>query len=212
MSGVVCCALALALGYLSGSTPFGLLIGKFNGIDIRRYGSGNIGATNVSRVVSRSWGSFCFAMDLLKGLIPVLLTIAWTEAGDAVRTWAPLFAAAGAVCGHVWPFWLRFRGGKGVSTTVGAVVGLAPWSVLIALVGWVVVFKLTGYVSVASLGAAAILPISAFVMCAWVPIPVPTVVLLVLLSALIVFRHRSNISRLRAGTENRFGKKKAGGA
>ena len=212
MSGLVCFVFALALGYFAGSIPFGLLIGKFNGIDIRRYGSGNIGATNVNRVLGKRWGIFCFAMDLLKGLVPVLLMLACTESEETLRTWTPLLAAGGAVAGHVWPCWLRFHGGKGVSTTVGAIVGLAPWCVLIALVGWVVVFKLTRYVSLASLIASAILPVSALVLSIWTPIPVPTTALLVLLCALIVFRHRSNIARLRAGTENRFEKRNKGAA
>lgn len=207
MSGLVYCAFALVLGYFVGSTPFGLLIGKFNGIDIRRYGSGNIGATNVNRVLGKGWGVFCFAMDLLKGLVPVLLLIAWTEGEETLRTWTPVLAAGGAVAGHVWPWWLRFRGGKGVSTTIGAVVGLAPWSVLAALVGWGLIFKLSRYVSLASLGAAVILPLSALIISIWAPIPVPTTGLLFLLCVVIVVRHRSNIARLRAGTENRFEKR-----
>ena len=204
MSGVICCAFALVMGYFVGSTPFGLLIGKFNGIDIRRHGSGNIGATNVSRLLGKSWGGFCFVLDVLKGLVPVLLTIGFTDAGQPLRAWAPSLAAGGAVAGHVWPWWLRFRGGKGVSTTIGAVAGLAPWPVLLAIVGWGLVFRLTGYVSLASLGAAAILPVSALVISLWVPVPLPTIILLVLLCVLIVVRHRSNIARLRTGQEYRF--------
>ncbi|NOY80211.1 MAG: glycerol-3-phosphate 1-O-acyltransferase PlsY [Kiritimatiellaeota bacterium] len=202
---------ALVAGYMCGSISFAFLVGKFNGIDIRRYGSGNVGATNVRRVLGRGWGRFCFVMDVLKGLLPVLLMLRLTDgaAQPAAHAWFPVIAAAGAVCGHVWPFWLGFKGGKGVATTIGALLALVPWCVAAALVAWLLVFRLTRTVSMASLAAAALLPLSGFVLdlLRLVEVSGPTLALLVALAVLIVIRHRSNIRRLLDGTEPRFEKK-----
>jgi len=202
---------ALAVGYISGSVSFAFLVGRFNGIDIRRYGSGNVGATNVRRVLGRGWGRFCFIMDVCKGLLPVLLMLRLTDptSQPSEHAWLPVLAAAGAVAGHVWPFWLRFKGGKGVATTVGALVLIAPWCVLIALIGWLGVFYGTRYVSIASLAAAVLLPATGLVLYLlnYAGISGPALGLLSVLGALIVVRHRSNIRRLLDGTEARFEKK-----
>lgn len=201
----------LILSYLVGSIPWGYVIGRLNGLDIRRHGSGNIGATNVRRVLGRGWGIACFVLDFLKGLLPVLLIGA--KLGDALSLTAesgPILAAAGAVAGHVWPVWLGFKGGKGVATTIGALLAVSWLAVVICVGTWVVVFFLTRYVSVASLCAAAMLPVGHVIavlsgVTRDPTIGSPSLGLLLLLAALIICRHRSNIQRLRAGTEYRFG-------
>lgn len=193
----------VVFSYLVGSIPWGLLIGKFNGLDIRRHGSGNIGATNVRRVLGRDWGFACFGLDFLKGLTPVLLCQSWTGNGNEL---AGLLAAAAAVCGHVFPVWLQFKGGKGVATTIGAVAAVAFWPVIICLLAWVGMFYLSRYVSVASIAAAVTLPLAHLVLKGGAAFG-PTLVLLLALAGLIVLRHRSNIRRLIEGTEHRFGQK-----
>jgi glycerol-3-phosphate acyltransferase PlsY len=196
------------LSYAIGSIPWGLLIGKFNGLDIRRHGSGNIGATNVRRVLGRDWGYACFALDFLKGLaaVQVGLRLASGSSGPLGVELAGLFAAAAVVAGHVFPFWLRFKGGKGVATSIGALVAIAFWPVFFCLLAWVAMFYLSRYVSVASLSAAAVLPVAHIVLKRGDAFG-PTLVLLLALAALIVFCHRSNIRRLIEGTEHRFGQK-----
>jgi glycerol-3-phosphate acyltransferase PlsY len=196
----------VAFGYFIGSTPWGLLIGKFNGLDIRRHGSGNIGATNVRRVLGRDWGLACFALDFLKGLLPVLLVGSWIDGGTGTRELAKLLAAGAAVLGHVFPFWLRFRGGKGVATTIGALLAVALWPVIVCLAVWVGMFYTSHYVSVASLSAAVALPLAHIVLNGGQAFG-PTLVLLAALAALIIVRHRANIRRLLEGTEHRFGHK-----
>jgi len=196
------------LSYLIGSIPWGLLIGKFNGLDIRRHGSGNIGATNVRRVLGRDWGYACFALDFLKGLAAVQLSLSLANgsSGTLVAELAGLFAAGAVVAGHVFPAWLRFKGGKGVATSIGALVAIAFWPVICCLLAWVVMFYLSRYVSVASLAAAVTLPVAHLVLKRGDAFG-PTLVLLLALAALIVFCHRSNIRRLIQGTEHRFGQK-----
>jgi len=203
---------AAGFGYFCGSIPFGFLIGRFNGIDIRRYGSGNVGATNVRRVLGKGWGRFCFIMDFLKGLFPVVFFLWVTDAAaqPAAHAYLPALAGFCTVVGHVWPIWLDFQGGKGVATTIGALLPLALWPVLVAVLGWLVLFYSTRYVSVASLGAAVLLPLGGIVIWRFQPhaITIPTLVVLIGLAALIVLRHQSNIERLLQGKESRFEKKK----
>ncbi|MBT3287609.1 MAG: glycerol-3-phosphate 1-O-acyltransferase PlsY [Victivallales bacterium] len=194
----------IVFAYLAGSIPWGLLIGKFNGLDIRRHGSGNIGATNVRRILGRDWGYSCFALDFLKGLVPVLLCGQWVEGGSATVELAQLLAAAAAVCGHVFCCWIKFRGGKGVATTIGALFAVAFWPVIVCLLAWVGMFYLSRYVSVASLSAAVALPIAHIIQKGTFG---PTLILLLALAALIIVRHRANIRRLMEGTEHRFGHK-----
>lgn len=204
--GSVC---VLVLSYLVGSIPWGYAIGRFKGLDIRSHGSGNIGATNVRRVLGRDWGLLCLVLDFLKGLLPVLLIgaklgVALSLAPEVGR----ILAAAGAVAGHVWPIWLGFKGGKGVATTIGALLAVSWVAVLIGVGTWLVVYYSTRYVSLASLCAAVMLPVG-HVIVALVrheAVFSSSLALLLLLAALIIFRHRSNIQRLRDGTEYRFGK------
>ena len=151
----------LAGAYLLGSVPFAYLIGRLNGVDIRQHGSGNVGATNVLRVVGKPWGITCFALDFLKGFLPVLGAVLYVRAnlGDirAADALSPIAACAGAVSGHIWPVWLRFRGGKGMATSVGALLALAPLPVLLGVTAWVAVFKLSRYVSLASIIAVLVM-------------------------------------------------------
>lgn len=192
--------LVAVAAYLAGSIPFGLLLGRLKQCDIRRHGSGNIGATNVTRVLGRPWGIACFVLDFAKGLAPVLAVLLLVGRGPA-----PAVAAAAAVAGHVWPVFLKFRGGKGVATSIGALLALAPWSVLCAAALWALLFVLTRYVSVASLGAALALPASGLVLhVAAGPVDLATRILLGAVAVLIVVRHRANIARLLCGREHRF--------
>ncbi len=192
----------LLLAYLIGSIPFGFLLGKFNGIDIRRYGSGNIGATNLTRLLGRDWGMACFFLDFLKGVLPVI--IAARAAGGF--TLLAVVAAGLAICGHIWPIFLRFKGGKGVATSLGALIALAPWAVVIAMATWFLVFKLTRYVSVASIAATVMLPLGDYLRIRIFSMPLvkSRLILLIFLAALIIWRHRTNMKRLLQGKEHRF--------
>ena len=194
--------------YLIGAVPFGLLVARLKGIDITKVGSGNIGATNVFRSVSKPLGILTFALDALKGWGPACFFPGFVQGGDAT-TANPLLAvlfAALAIAGHTWPVYLKFKGGKGVATSAGALIGIAPLAVAIGLLVWIGLLAASRYVSVASIGAAVAVAIAAWVFYARQAFGVP--VALTLLAALIIWRHRANIQRLRAGTEHRFGKPK----
>ncbi len=197
------------VAYALGSIPWGLVIGRAKGLDIRKHGSGNIGATNVRRVLGRRCGILCCLLDIAKGLVPVLIAAAVTGSLQRGTAVVPALCAGAAVAGHVWPITLGFKGGKGVATTIGAILALAPWSVLIALLGWYAVFRVSRYVSVASMAAAVILPASAAALngLGLASVRRPTLVLLLLLAVLIIVRHRTNLVRLFQGTENRFERK-----
>ena len=221
----------IALGsYLVGAIPFGFLLGKLiRGIDIRKHGSGNIGATNVTRVLGKGWGRLCFFLDFLKGAVPVIAAsmLSDRESSQFVVEHLPEWlkvesclpdpggllacvAAFAAVCGHIWPVYLNFKGGKGVSTAAGAILALNPLSLLSAGAVWVIVFFASRYVSLASIAAA----VSIAVFCVVYKIAglsnanPPEMILFFLLAALSVTKHASNIKRLREGTENKFERKK----
>lgn len=204
------CSLA---AYLLGSIPFGLLIGKIKGVDIRTQGSCNIGATNVTRVVGKWWGKLCFFCDFAKGLLPVLAVRGILRQMDCPENnlygLLSVLTALFAVLGHIFPIYLKFKGGKGVSTVAGVVLALHPFSVLIAGAVWAGFFFAFRYVSLASLAAAAALPLSAFALTfAGVKMPLPTGILLIFFALLTIAKHHSNIRRLLNGTESRFDKKK----
>lgn len=188
--------LATLLGYALGSIPFGLLLARAAGKgDIRRIGSGNIGATNVLRSGSKGLAAGTLLFDIGKGLLPVLL--AWRWFPDAVT-----FAAAGAVFGHCFPVWLRFRGGKGVATMAGVCFGLAwPIGLAYALV-WLGVLAAARISSLAGMSAVAGAVIAAAATGNWVFVP-----LLAGLALLVIWLHRANIRRLANGTEPRIGRK-----
>ncbi len=202
-------AICAVAAYLIGAIPFGLLLGRWNGLDLRKQGSGNLGATNVTRVLGKAWGYPCFALDFLKGCLPVLAAAHWGVPAlpPAWAGWAAVLAATGAVAGHIWPIYVGFKGGKGVSTTLGALLPVAWWPVLIMSVVWGVVFWLGRYVSLASIIAAAVLPLAALGLRlgGWCPYGWPEIGLLGALAGLIMIKHHSNLRRLLDGTEHRFG-------
>lgn len=204
--------LLVALGaYLLGSIPSGYLIGKSRGVDLRTQGSGNIGSTNALRVLGKKWGYLCFALDVGKGVLSVLLAkyaIAPAVGLDPVTS--SIVAAVCTVLGHNFPVWLKFKGGKGVATSAGAVIGLFPLVVFVgSVLVWVITFKITRIVSVASMLGAISLSLALVVL--WLlhssGVVLAQVVIGVALSAMMIWRHRSNIGRLVAGTEPRFEKR-----
>ncbi|WFB34321.1 glycerol-3-phosphate 1-O-acyltransferase PlsY [Kiritimatiellota bacterium B12222] len=200
--------LILILSYLLGSIPFGLLISRARGVDIRSKGSGNIGATNVFRMVGKKWGLLCFFFDFLKGLVsakvlPLLLLS--PEFLDSHPNF-PLIAGALAIVGHNFPLWLKFKGGKGIATSAGVIVAVAPLCIAVAAVVWVGSMLISRIVSLSSILAAIAVAVSAWVFYADNPLLAG---ILTALGVVAVIRHKTNIQRLLKGEEHRFGKKKA---
>ena len=206
MNEVACVWASFCVGaYFIGGIPFGFLIGKMRGIDIRTVGSKNIGATNVFRSVGKKWGFIAFACDVLKGLVPVL--IARHFAGGAPE-WAHLALLTGLACvlGHMLTPYMHFKGGKGVATGFGMLIGLVPALVGVAFALFVVVFALSHYISLGSCSAAAFLAVMI-----WLPYlgsrgltDIPQAVLVTFIALFIIYKHRSNIVRLVHGTENKI--------
>ena len=200
-----------AIGYLFGSIPFGYLAGRAKGIDIRDHGSHNIGATNALRVLGKAWGFAVFFADAFKGFAAVrlaLLMVAATPSPARYPEFFAILAAAACVTGHSFPIWLRFRGGKGVATSAGAIFGIMPIAAITIFLVWLLVFQITRYVSVASVAAACALPAVVAVMI-WLKLTQGVALLYfsAVMTAIVVWRHRSNLSRLRDGTEPRFVRK-----
>jgi glycerol-3-phosphate acyltransferase PlsY len=221
------------LAFLLGSIPFGLLIAKANGIDIRQHGSGNIGATNVLRVMGKKYGIPCLLLDIFKGLVPTLLAITLIRfqgqpTGISISLLLPfakydhsqwfaqsLQVATGlcAILGHNYSPWVGFKGGKGIATSAGVVIALMPAAIVILVGIWLVLFLTTRYVSVASVVAVGILPVIT-IWGSWHHGRIqdgtwnkPLFAFSVVVAVLGIWKHRSNIKRLIAGTENRFEKK-----
>jgi glycerol-3-phosphate acyltransferase PlsY len=195
--------------YLVGSIPFGLLIAKSQGVDIRAVGSKNIGATNVWRTMGKKWGLLTFLCDFLKGLLAVLAAkwLAWHSFSVVLSpNGTGIVAAVGVILGHNFPVWLKFKGGKGVATSLGVVFGLVPLAAALAFVLWVILLLTTRYVSVASIVAAISVPIFVLLYPAE-PGKASLVGISAVAAALIVLRHKANIQRLLNGTENRFARK-----
>lgn len=205
-------------GYVLGSVPFGLFVGKFKGIDVRTAGSGNIGATNVGRLLGRKFGGLVLVLDALKGWVPTYTAGAMLQ--DRIEPSPALYLAwlgVGLACvlGHNFPIYLNFKGGKGVATSLGVVLGVHYFLYpgLIAFGVWIILVVLTKYVSAGSIAAAVTMPV-AYVAIAlkqqWQPFgnQLPLTLFAALVAGLIIFRHRANIQRLLAGTENPIGKKK----
>ena len=187
--------LALALGYLLGSIPFGLVLTRLAGKgDVRAIGSGNIGATNVLRTGSKGLAAATLVLDALKGAVAVWIAQNWLLGGD-------LAAAAGAMVGHLYPVWLRFKGGKGVATFLGILIVLMPSAALVYAAVWVTVLLLLRYSSAAGIAAAASAPASAALLGADALFP-----MLLGFALLVIWKHRANIARLTAGVEPRIGK------
>jgi glycerol-3-phosphate acyltransferase PlsY len=196
-----------ALSYLLGSIPFGyLLVRIFRGEDVRQSGSGNIGATNVSRK-SPVLGGLTLLLDALKGTAAVALSYVVADRMVSIPTLEQLaLGALFAVIGHVFPVWLKFRGGKGVATGLGAFALIAPKAVLIAAVIFIAVVAISRYVSLGSIVAVAVFPIMACLIRQFHASPT-ALALISLASLLILFKHRENMRRLLAGTESRVGRK-----
>ena len=199
------------ISYLIGSVPAGYLAGRVAGIDIRKFGSGNIGATNVLRVLGKRYGYPVFLFDFAKGTAAVEISILIfnsTHHAEVSRELCAILAGVSSVIGHSYPVWLRFKGGKGVATSFGVVFGLIPLAALIAVMVWLITFGTTRYVSVASMTAALALPITVLVMLYVKLLSGLTLLLFsICLAAIVIWRHRSNLSRLMSGTEPRFERK-----
>lgn len=213
-SYAVNCVCTLLISFLAGSVPSGYIIGRMNGLDIRNHGSGNIGATNVTRVLGKGWGRICFACDFLKGLLPALAVSLLLKSGSIHDNLGALtlLAAFGAVAGHIWTPFLGFKGGKGIATAAGAVMAVNPPALLVAGVVWAGVFFGTRYVSAASIAAALALPAAGFAfkfLGLW-NANAAELALLVILMVIAILKHTSNIKRLLNGTEAGFAKKTDG--
>jgi glycerol-3-phosphate acyltransferase PlsY len=199
----------VAIGaYLIGSFPSGFLIGKARGVDLRKEGSGNIGATNALRVLGKKWGYLCFLLDIGKGALAVWLAreVAAPALGiDPIL--AAIVAAVSVLAGHSFPVWLKFKGGKGIATSGGIAIALFPWPVFVlSISAWVVVFLITRIVSIASLIATGVLGGTLFVL--WLRGGSGAFAAIgAAMCLLVIWLHRANISRLAKGTEPRFEKK-----
>lgn len=220
------------LAFLLGSIPFGLLIAKAKGIDIRQHGSGNIGATNVLRVVGKKYGITCLILDALKGIIPTIIAISlirfvgmrnpmMLSALDPFSAEFPMLTAQimqvvtglCAILGHNYSPWVGFKGGKGIATSAGVLIAMMPAAIVILLIVWLLVFLISRYVSLASILTAAVLP-PLTLWGSWYHGKIqdgtwnkPLFVFTIVIAVLAIWKHRSNIQRLRAGTENRFQRK-----
>jgi glycerol-3-phosphate acyltransferase PlsY len=193
------CALA---AYFLGSIPTGFLWGKARGIDIRTVGSGNIGATNVMRAIGKAPGIIVLILDAAKGFLPVFFAPRLFP--DVDRTWLQIVSCISVIAGHNWTCWLRFKGGKGIATSAGALLAVLPVPLLCGVVVWGLVFATFRYVSLASISAAVAVPVAT-----WLIVKDPTLgIFTSVLGAVAIYKHKSNIERLLAGTENRVGAKK----
>lgn len=198
----------LAVAYLLGSIPFGyVLVWMFKHEDVRKTGSGNIGATNVARSGGKGLGLLTLLLDTLKGAVAVLLTLHFAPRIHGAPSDLAVAAGVAAVVGHIFTVWLGFKGGKGIATALGVFLALVPMVALSSLGVFLVVFALTRYVSLASIFAALSVPLFT-----WLLVPAHTPVLLVgvsFISLLSIVKHHANIRRLLSGTESKFGSKKA---
>lgn len=232
------------IAFLLGSIPFGLIIAHLKGIDIRAHGSGNIGATNVLRIVGKKYGITCLFLDLLKGYIPVAiainliqiegrrvmpdfgfpndLTLQLSAAEQFKGQLIHVLTALLAILGHNYSPWVGFKGGKGIATSAGVLLGLMPFAVILLILVWLITFITTRYVSVASIVAAAVLPVLTHLGARYHHIDgkesptlwesgtwnKPLFFFTVVIAILAIWKHRTNIRRLKEGTEHRFEKKK----
>src|SRR5215475_5882917 len=197
--------------YFLGSVPFGYLAGRLAGIDIRKVGSGNVGATNVVRVLGKRYGYPVFALDVSKGFAAVMISMLMAPGRPPEWNSPEIFgilAAVSSILGHLYPPWLKFRGGKGVATSAGALLALTPVATLIGVAIWIIVLWLTRYVSVASVTAAVVLPM-VILGITWQDQnkAKPLVLASACVAAIVIWRHRSNLYRLMRGNEPRFTQK-----
>lgn len=187
--------IVIGAAYLIGSIPTGLLLGKAYGIDVRKEGSGNIGATNLYRTVGRKVGIITLICDCLKGLLPVVIVKA-SSLPPELAAWVGL----AAFCGHVFSVFLKFRGGKGVATALGVFLALAPLAVAIAITLFAGMMFLWRYVSLASISAAAVMPAAVYFLGGGGTICIVTFII----SLVVIVRHHENIGRLFSGNESKF--------
>ncbi|MCR5413679.1 MAG: glycerol-3-phosphate 1-O-acyltransferase PlsY [Kiritimatiellae bacterium] len=197
------CAVWLCAAYFTGGIPFGFLIGLCRGVDVRKEGSKNIGATNVFRTVGKKWGLLAFALDVLKGLVPTLLARGFAPAGCR---WLPLAVGIVCVVGHMLTPYMKFKGGKGVATAFGMLIALVPALVGAAFAFFAVLFALSHMISLGSCGAAAFLAVTI-----WFPVlgspgtrNIPQCILVTVLALFVIWKHRANIGRIFRGEENRI--------
>jgi glycerol-3-phosphate acyltransferase PlsY len=208
--------LVIIAAYLLGSIPFGLLIAKAHGKDLRSIGSGNIGATNVSRALGRKWAYFCFVLDVLKGLIPMFVTMLIARPDSVLTLWLWLAVGCAAILGHIFPIYIKFKGGKGVATSFGVALGLWPYFTVCAFffaMTWVLVVLIWRYVSLASIAASVTIPLVLIVVIILMPgwdfdNLWPILIAAVAIPVMVIVRHRENIKRLLAGTESKIRQKK----
>jgi len=199
--------------YLLGSIPFGLIIASVHGKDLRRTGSGNIGATNLSRLLGRKWAYLCFCLDVLKGLVPMLAarTLVAVEVGTVeLLQW--LAVGCAAVVGHIFPIYVKFKGGKGVATSFGVALGLWPYYTIcaaFAFATWVIVVLVTGYVSLASISASVVFPVvlaaATGLVAGWNFTDLwPLEAAAIVIPLTVIIRHKENIKRLLGGYEDKI--------
>lgn len=188
---------SLFVGFIFGSIPFGYLIAKLKGIDIRQYGSKNIGFNNVRRVVGLKYAIPVLILDIAKGLLPVVFAAQF----EAI----PIMVGLGAILGHSFTPWLGFKGGKGVATTIGVILALIPWSLVVGIVVFIIVALLFAYVSLASMALAISLPISVALL---YPQEKLILIITIAIALLIILRHRDNIKRIINGTEPKINRAK----
>lgn len=210
----------IIFAYLLGAIPFGFLIGKAHGKDLRLLGSGNIGATNATRMLGKKWGIICLILDVCKGLLPMLLVPLLgliKQDLESLRLVLWLLVGCAAVLGHIFPVYLKFKGGKGVATSLGIVLGLWPYYTLCGLgvfAIWLVTLLIWKYVSLSSILAAVSFPVLLLLSilliddARWNLTQLwPLVLMAVLMALLVVLRHRDNIRRLIEGSEIKIGQK-----
>ncbi|HUJ10614.1 MAG TPA: glycerol-3-phosphate 1-O-acyltransferase PlsY [Verrucomicrobiae bacterium] len=188
------------ISYLLGSIPTGFLWGRARGIDIRKVGSGNIGATNVMRALGKGPGVAVLVLDAAKGFLPVFLAPRLFPNSD--RHALQIVCCLCVIAGHNWTCWLKFKGGKGIATSAGALLAFLPLPLLCTLGVWLVVFAIWRYVSLASICAALTIPIATW----WIERNVTLLVFTAFIGAVAIYKHKSNIQRLLSGTENRVGR------
>ena len=208
---MMCVIAGGVIGYVFGSFPTGYLAGRLGGVDARKLGSGNIGATNLTRILGKQFGYPVFLVDFLKGLVAVTVAQAiahWCGLDAIARDFSAALCGVFSVIGHSYPVWLGFKGGKGVATSLGVVFAVNWLAALIMCLVWLVFFQTTRYVSVASIAAAIALPIAMTTLFFLHTLRSPVLIYFSLwLAAIVIVRHRANVVRLARGSEPRFNRK-----
>ncbi len=205
---IAVCLTTAVVAYLLGSIPTGYLVGMAKGIDVRKAGSGNIGATNAFRILGKGAGILVLLVDASKGslaaaLVPKLVHGMINPTSEDTE-YLQIIGGVMVILGHNYTCWLKFKGGKGIATSAGVLIALIPWAFAVGFVAWMVVFFLTRYVSLASIAAAVSLPFATWASGS----SYSMLVVATILSVLAIYKHKPNIERLLNGTENKLGRKK----